>query len=218
MNKLAGNHFFYRKLHSLMGVIPIGFFLVEHLAANFSATKGPEAFESTIAFINSIPGVLFLEIFFIFIPILFHGVYGLYIAFQAKHNVGNFGYFRNVMFMLQRVTGVITLVYIAWHVYETRLQVAFGNVDKNDLGRQMSEILTSPWSYAFYVVGILAAVFHFCNGMWSFLVSWGVTIGPRAQRISSYVWMVAFVLISWLGITAMNAFVDPVFIQQLNQG
>jgi succinate dehydrogenase / fumarate reductase cytochrome b subunit len=215
---MTEKHFFYRKLHSLLGVIPIGFFLVEHLLVNFSATKGPEAFQSSVEFINNIPFVVVLEILFIFIPILFHGVYGLYIAFQAKHNVGNYSYYRNVMFMLQRVTGVITLVYIGWHVYETRIQVALGTVDKAGLGKLMTEILLSPWSYALYVIGILAAVFHFCNGMWSFLISWGVTIGPRAQRVSSYVWMVAFVLISFLGISALNAFVDPQFIQQVNQG
>jgi succinate dehydrogenase / fumarate reductase cytochrome b subunit len=215
---MSASHFFYRKLHSLMGVIPIGFFLVEHLLVNFSARKGPEAFQESVEFISNIPFVLALEILFIFIPILFHGIYGLYIAFQAKHNVGNYSYFRNVMFMLQRVTGVVTLVFIAWHVYETRIQVALGTVEKAELGRLMSEIVTNPWMYVFYVVGILSAVFHFCNGMWSFLVSWGVTIGPRAQQVSSYVWMVAFVLISLLGISALNAFVDPQFIQQVNQG
>lgn len=201
-----------------MGVFPIGFFLVEHLLANFAATKGPDAFQATVAFINNIPFVVALEIIFIFIPILYHGVYGLYIAFQAKHNVGNYSYFRNMMFMLQRITGVIALVYIGWHVYETRFQVAIGNVDKANLGQLMSEVLTNPWMYGFYLIGIVATVFHFCNGMWSFLVSWGVTIGPRAQLVSTYVWAVAFVLITSLGIAAMNAFVDPDFISQLNQG
>lgn len=215
---MSGSHFFYRKLHSLMGVFPIGFFLIEHLMANFSATKGPEAFQETVDFINSLPFLLAIEILFIFLPILYHGVYGLYIAFQAKHNVGNYSYFRNVMFMLQRVTGVIALVYIGWHVYQTRFQVALGNVQTTGLGQLMSEVLTNPWMYTFYLIGIVATVFHFCNGMWSFLVSWGITIGPRAQLVSTYVWAVAFVLISALGIAAMNAFVDPDFISQLNQG
>ena len=30
------------------------------------------------------------------------------------------------MFILQRVTGVITLIFIAWHVWETRIAAAFG--------------------------------------------------------------------------------------------
>lgn len=209
---MASSHFFNRKLHSLLGVIPVGFFLLEHLFVNFTATKGPEAFNEAVEWIQSIPFLIILEIFFIFLPILYHGIYGLYIAFQAKHNVGNYGYFRNVMFMLQRVTGVITLIYITWHVWETRIQKAFGATVNFDM---MANILDNPFMVAFYALGIVAAVFHFSNGMWSFLVSWGVTIGPRAQRISTYVWMTVFVVVSTVGLMALFAFVNPQMASQV---
>lgn len=215
---MTSHHFFYRKLHSLLGVIPIGFFLIEHLLTNYYATRGPAVFQEKVDWINSLPFLVGIEILFIFIPIYYHGIYGLYVAFQAKHNVGNYGYFRNMMFMLQRVTGVIALIYITWHVYETRIQIALGTVEKSNLAGLMTQILSNPWTYTLYVIGIIATIFHFCNGMWSFLVSWGVTVGPRAQQISTYVWMAAFVLISILGITALNAFIDPAFVQQLGQG
>ena len=64
-----------------------------------------------------------LEIFFIYLPLLYHGIYGVYIAFQAKNNVSQYGTFRNIMFILQRVTGIITLVYVVWHVWQTRVQL-----------------------------------------------------------------------------------------------
>ena len=38
---------------------------------------------------ESLPLRIFLETFFIFLPLLYHAIYGLYIAFQAKHNIGN---------------------------------------------------------------------------------------------------------------------------------
>ena len=44
-----GNSFLWRKLHSLLGVIPIGAFLVEHLLSNFEALKGPAAYAANIA-------------------------------------------------------------------------------------------------------------------------------------------------------------------------
>jgi succinate dehydrogenase / fumarate reductase cytochrome b subunit len=47
--------------------------------------------------------------------------------------------------------------------------------------------------------------------MWSFLVSWGVTVGPRAQLVSTWVWIVAFVVISYFGLSALAAFNDPNF-------
>ena len=38
-----GYSFIWRKLHSLMGIIPIGAFLLEHLLSNFEALHGPAA-------------------------------------------------------------------------------------------------------------------------------------------------------------------------------
>ncbi|MEX2105143.1 MAG: succinate dehydrogenase cytochrome b558 subunit, partial [Bacilli bacterium] len=176
---MRNNDFFYRRLHSLLGVIPVGFFLVEHLITNWYATKGEAAFQHKVAWINDLPFIIVLEIFFIFLPIMYHGIYGLYIAFQAKNNVSNYGYLRNVLFMLQRVTGVITLLYIGWHVWQTRIQVAIGAISYEELGRLMNEVLANPVTFSMYVIGLVAAVFHFSNGMWSFLVSWGITVGPR---------------------------------------
>ena len=59
----------------------------------------------------------------------------------------------------------------------------------------MNEILSNNFTFALYVIGVVAAVFHFSNGMWSFLVSWGITVGPRAQAVSTWVWAVVFVVV-----------------------
>lgn len=219
MGGLAMNHssFFNRRLHSLLGVIPVGFFLIEHLLTNYYATRGADAFREQVEWLWDIPFLLFLEIFFIFLPLLYHGVYGLYIAFQAKNNVTNYGYFRNVMFMLQRVTGVITFIFVGWHVWETRIYVGLNDLAASEVGLRMNEILSNNFTFALYVIGVVAAVFHFSNGMWSFLVSWGITVGPRAQAVSSWVWAVVFVVVSYIGIRALFAFVDPEFVTQSAQ-
>ena len=206
----TNRHFFNRKLHSLLGVIPVGAFLIVHLYSNFLASYGRERFTEQVMFLESIPFLVVVEFVFIFLPLLYHAVYGLYIAFQAKHNVGNYGYFRNVMFMLQRVTGVITLIFVVWHIWETRMQSALGNVEPEGFYDMMVDVFNNPAMIAFYAIGIISATFHFSNGMWSFLVSWGVTVGPRAQQISTYVWLVFFVILSYIGIMAMMAFVNPV--------
>ena len=209
--------FFNRRLHSLLGVIPVGFFLIEHLYTNYSATQGADKFVESVESLWGIPFLLALEIFFIFLPLLYHGIYGLYIAFQAKNNIGEYGTFRNVLFMFQRVTGVITLVFIGWHVWETRIQVALSNLDASDLAVLTSNLLQNPVVLTLYFIGVISAVFHFSNGMWSFFVSWGITVGPRAQLISTWVWGFVFIIVSYLGISALLAFSNPDFIQQLAQ-
>jgi succinate dehydrogenase / fumarate reductase, cytochrome b subunit len=202
---MAGNReYFNRRLHSLLGVIPVGLFLTQHLVVNHFATKGEEAFNSASHFMESLPFRYLLEIFIIFLPMLYHAIYGLYIAFTAKSNVNNFNTFRNWMFVLQRITGVITFIFVIWHVWETRIAAAFGA----EVNFQMMEnILANPFMLAFYLICVVATVFHFANGLWSFFVSWGITVTPRSQQISTYVTMAFFVALSIVGVRALLAFV-----------
>ncbi|RED57128.1 succinate dehydrogenase cytochrome b558 subunit [Cohnella lupini] len=202
-----GNSYLPRKLHSLLGVIPLGLFIIEHAVANYTAFEGgQEGFSKSINFLNSIPLVFWVELFVIWLPILFHGVYGLYIAYQSNVNTGRFSYGRNWAFTAQRITGVITFIFVAWHFYETRVQIMLGNVTHEELGQHMNNILSDPLTVTAYVIGVIAATFHFSNGLWAFLVSWGITIGPRAQKVSSNICMVIFVIVSALFLLSIFAF------------
>jgi len=206
MSNTNGKEFFRRKLHSLLGVIPIGIFLTQHLIVNHFAVNGASSFNKAAAFMADLPFRYVLEIFIIFLPILYHAIYGLYIAFTGTSNVKRFGYFRNWMYILQRISGVITLIFIVWHLWETRIAAALGS-DVNYM--MMHDLFTSKFILGFYIVGIISTTFHFANGLWSFLVSWGITVTPRAQRISTYVTLAIFVALTFVGLTAIFAFVNP---------
>ncbi|MEI5905599.1 succinate dehydrogenase cytochrome b558 subunit [Bacillus spongiae] len=201
---MAGNReFYYRRLHSLLGVIPVGLFLIQHLVVNNFAVKGEDSFNKAAHFMESLPFRYALEVFVIFLPLLFHAIYGLYIAFTAKNNATKYGFFRNWMFVLQRITGVFTLIFIAWHVWETRVQAAFGA----EVNFQMMEnILADPLMMAFYIAGVVSTIFHFANGLWSFFVSWGIVVSPRSQVIATYVTIAIFVVLSYIGISTLFAF------------
>lgn len=196
--------FAIRRLHSLLGVIPLGVFLIQHLLVNHTATRSEEAFNAASEFMGNLPFVLFLEIFIIYIPILFHGIYGIYIAFTAKYNVGQYSTYRNWMFLLQRVSGVIAFIFIAIHVYQTRVQVFFGEEVNFDMVHQ---IVSNPAWLVFYIIGIIATVYHFANGLWSFMVTWGFTQSDKSQRVMSYVTAVIFVVVSFIGVQAILAFI-----------
>lgn len=200
-------YFYSRKLHSLLGVIPLGFFLLEHMFANFSAYDGgKEAFQDSVAFLNGLPLVFFLELFGIWLPLLYHGVYGLYMAYTSRYNGGNHNYGRNIAFMMQRITGVITFIFVTWHIYQTRFQVAIGEVTHEEMGTHMNAIVSDPVMLTVYIIGVIAACYHFTNGLWAFLVSWGITVGPRSQKVSSVISMGLFVLMSVLFILALVGF------------
>lgn len=195
--------FYLRRLHSLLGIIPVGLFVAQHLVINHFATRGPESFNAASDFMGNLPFVLFLEWFIIYIPLMFHAFYGVYIAFTAKNNVQRYGTFRNWMFMLQRITGVFLVIFIAWHIWQTRIQKALGAEVNYDM---MADILSSPFMLIFYIAGVLAATFHLSNGIWSFLVTWGLAQSPRSQKIVSFVTIGIFLILSIIGLQAILAF------------
>src|SRR5699024_557527 len=122
-----------------------------------------------------------LEIFVIYLPILFHAVLGIYIVLATRNNVRRYGFFRNWMFFLQRISGIITLIFIAWHIWQTKIQIACFNVELNY--QLMEDILTQPFFFWFYAISIISVVFHLANGLWSFAVSWGIAQSPKSQQI-----------------------------------
>ncbi|WP_136608429.1 succinate dehydrogenase cytochrome b558 subunit [Paenibacillus dokdonensis] len=201
------NGYYSRKLHSLLGVIPLGLFFIEHALTNFGAFEGGLArFNAGVKLLNDLPLLYVLEWVLIYIPLIYHGVFGLYIAYQAKPNNGRFQYSRNWRYTFQRITGVITFVYVVWHVYETRVQLALGHLTHEELAGTMHNIMIQPGLFTLYLIGVISASFHFANGLWSFLVSWGITVGPRAQRVSSYICMTMFVLVALMFVLSMVAF------------
>ncbi|MEY8348735.1 succinate dehydrogenase cytochrome b558 subunit [Bacillus cereus] len=203
---MKGREYTFRKWHSLMGVIPVGVFLTQHLVVNNFATRGAEAFNKAAHFMELLPFRYALEIFIIFLPILYHAIYGLYIAFTATNNAKSYSYFRNWMFVFQRISGVFTLIFIAWHVWQTRIQALLGAQVNYDM---MADILNNPAMFGFYLVGVISTIFHFANGLWTFCISWGITVSPRSQRISTYVTLAIFLGLSYVGVSALLAFIDP---------
>ncbi|HLS10058.1 succinate dehydrogenase cytochrome b558 subunit [Lentibacillus sp.] len=196
--------FFYKRLHSLLGVIPIGLFLTQHLIVNHFAVYGEESFNQAAAFMHDLPFRLVLEIVVIYLPILFHAILGVYIVFTGKNNTTRYGYFRNWMYILQRVTGLITFVFIVWHVWETRVQIGLGNADLDY--NLMENILANPIMFWFYILGVVSATFHFANGLWSFLVSWGFTQSPKSQKMATYATLIVFLALSYVGVRALIQF------------
>ncbi|GAW92811.1 succinate dehydrogenase cytochrome b558 subunit [Calderihabitans maritimus] len=197
--------FVTRKVHSLAGVVPLTVFLFEHLYLNSFALKGAEAYNQKIAFMKGLPYLGFIELVFIFMPLLFHSIYGIYVVYLSKNNVLQYPYYRNWLFYLQRLTAIVTLVFVSIHIYSLR----FANLlyGKEVSFAAMQELLLNPWVLAFYVIGVIATVFHMSNGLWGFLVSWGIAVGPRAQQVLSAVCGMIFILLSYVGINALMAFV-----------
>jgi succinate dehydrogenase / fumarate reductase cytochrome b subunit len=69
-----GHSFFWRRLHSLSGIVPIGVFLIEHFFSNAFATNGWAAYAEQVKFLTGLPFVPVLEIVGIYAPLAFHSL------------------------------------------------------------------------------------------------------------------------------------------------
>lgn len=183
----------------------MGGFLAFHLYENYSATLGAAAYNTMTRNLQETRFALALEIAVIIVPLLFHGVYGLFVTGTARPNVISNRYVRNWMYFLQRVTGVILFAFVIFHLWTTRF-VDIRHHDQVDLFRLMEESVANPWIYAFYVLGIVSATFHLANGIWSFSIVWGLTVGPKAQRRMMWISAAVFVVLSFIGIRSLQAF------------
>lgn len=203
-NWIERNHFLLRRLHSLSGIVPVGGFLLFHFYENGSIFYGANAYDTMATEAREIRYVLLIEIALIFIPFLYHALYGLFIASYARNNLPSYNYGRNNMFMWQRVTGIFLLLFILYHIWQFRF-VAFRS-EHADAGTVAASLSIFP-IFVFYIIGVLSAGFHLGNGLWTFCITWGLTIGKRAQRISQIVTTAISVLVSLIGIGIAVAFV-----------
>ena len=121
---MKGREYTFRKWHSLMG--SSGWcLLTQHLIVNNFATRGAEAFNKVAGFMELLPFRYALEIFIIFYRYCTM-LYMAYILHLQLRTMRFYGYFRNWMFVFQRISGIVTPIFISWHVWETRIQAMLG--------------------------------------------------------------------------------------------
>jgi succinate dehydrogenase / fumarate reductase, cytochrome b subunit len=204
-----GYSFLLRKLHSLSGIIPIGAFLIEHILSNFEALKGPAAYAAQVKFLNSLPLVRVLEWGFIFLPLAFHALYGVYIALRGKSNVVYYPWAGNWMYVAQRYTGLIALLYIGQHVYRQRFSGVSLPEHPGAAFAKVQHELANPWMLAVYVIAMIAICWHFSYGIWLFAAKWGITPGATARKRFGYVCAAFGVVILVIGLASIWAFIEP---------
>jgi succinate dehydrogenase / fumarate reductase cytochrome b subunit len=211
------NTFLLRKLHQITGIVPLGAFFLVHMFTNSKSMSGAKVFNDAVEDIHHIPYLIFVEILGIFLPLLFHSIYGIFISAEARPNVGNYGYGRNWFYLFQRITGVFLFFFIFFHILNLRFGVipgleSYGNPVAGNANKAFA-IVSAEFSNAgiliFYILGIVATAWHLAYGFWLFAIDWGIIIGEKAQKMAMYACIGLAVFLSAVGINAAVAFVRP---------
>ncbi len=204
------HHFLLRRLHSLTGVVPVGLFVCFHLFTNFQMVRQGE-FQHEVNFIHSMPALLFLEVT-IWAAIGFHAALGMaYTVIGAQPNASKYPYWDNWRYTLQRVTGILALIFIFLHIASLRWRWdMFGWFDPfyvTGVGMDGNEVplahastaaaLQTSWLVVLlYVVGAMSVVYHWSNGLWTAAITWGLTISETAQKRWAWICGALFVALT----------------------
>lgn len=211
---LTRENYLLHKLHSLSGVIPIGFYMLQHLTLNTFSLGGPEKFNGVIDFFNGMPRhfLLALEVGAIWLPLLFHSIYGLFITSRAQPNYFStaYGWSQNRMYTLQRWSGMFIFVFLIYHVTTTTVMAKLNGEDLIKFAAWHEKL--SSFGYLIlvvYMLGILACSYHLAYGIWNFSIRWGITISDAAQERVQKFAAAFFVFVTFMGWAALLGFVVP---------
>ena len=194
------HEFLIRRLHSLLGIVPLGLYMVVHLTTNASLLNGSETFQRAVYLIHS-PGKLLpiIEWGAIFAPLVFHAVIGVWIAKTGRSNTDRYPLANNRRYVFQRWTGVIALVFLFCHILHLHgwfhAHWWVGILDRFQLGQfkpyNASSTLVAAMQGIFwpalYFVGVMSCVYHLANGLWTSGITWGLWVSPAAQARASKV-------------------------------
>ena len=208
-------HFLIRRLHSLTGLV-FGGYIIVHLLVNASLIQGgsfnlhEDVYQNQVDKIHSLPFLLAIEWIFIFIPIIYHTIYGIWITFTGQPNVGHYGYAKNWFYTLQRISAMVIVAFILFHVLG--MKGVFGSKLAFDAHRATDTTwrnVTAYWwvTYLVYPIGILASAYHLANGFWTAAITWGLTISKAAQSRWGYACTGLFVMTFGCGMIALYAIV-----------
>lgn len=209
---LARHQFLIYRLFSLSGLIPVGAFLVVHLLTNASVLSGAGAFQSRVDMIHSLgPLLVPIEWVFIFLPMLFHATVGFVIIANGLPNVGSYPYVGNVRYTLQRATGMIAFVFIIGHIIHLHWMgepLGGGKFDPHAATSSAAVAIHPVLTSILYAIGVLCAVFHLANGLWTLGITWGIWTSPAAMRRANAVSIVIGVLLAAAGLGSIAGLRD----------
>jgi succinate dehydrogenase / fumarate reductase cytochrome b subunit len=213
-------YFILRRLHSLTGIV-FGGYIVVHLLINATLVQGvgesgtQTVFQAQVDKIHSLPFLPAIEWTFIYLPILYHTFYGIWIIATGQPNLDRYGYGKNWFYTLQRASAIVLVLFILFHILA--MKGAFGG----DVGRALTFV---PVTYAtqstarhmnaawwvwgvIYPVGILASCYHTANGFWTAAITWGLTISAKAQKRWGVACVGLFLFMTACGFTAFGSLV-----------
>jgi succinate dehydrogenase / fumarate reductase cytochrome b subunit len=182
--------------------LPLGAFLVLHLALAASALWGTRAFVAADDWVAGVPGVWVAEAALVYAPLVVHGVIGAWLA-ARRVSVSSPAVTPPALATAMRWTGFAIAVFLVLHVVELRSRAArLGGLDGAGTATVLAGDLSSTWHGVpiwglIYLGGTACVAVHLAVGLWgAFAASRRGRASAPARRAAAWA-AVAFALGTW---------------------
>jgi len=185
--------FVWTRLGSLLAILPLGVWTVNHLWNNLSAFSGKGAWEMAVED-HPNPVAHWVTMVVVLLPLLLHAAWGLGRLRASSANVSRYATYGNLKYVLQRVTAVGALFFIGAHLWLAMIhpRLVEGRPEPfEDISREMH---TAP-TLLVYLLGTLGVAFHLGNGLTSFAWTWGLASGRKSLARVDRVAVAAFLVL-----------------------
>ncbi len=148
---------------------------------------------------SDVPFLPLIEVFCLFLPLgflLFRFLRRLYVS---RDNPTQYPYSANIRYTLMHLSGVCFFAFLIYHILTTRILSYVTETPMEYLW--MVRSIDSPLMVGVYFLGTISGSFYLTQGLWHFLIHWGLTSGQLAQKWSLKICHLLFVIltvINWL--------------------
>jgi succinate dehydrogenase / fumarate reductase cytochrome b subunit len=190
------------RLGAALSVLPLGVWTMIHLWNNLAAFEGGAAWQAAV---TDYPHPLAQGIIWavVFIPLVWHTVWGLARIGQTRPNYPRYGYFANLKYILQRLSALGLLAFLGAHLWLAFIKPRFIEGQAEPFADISHEMHFHRPTLIVYILGVLAVAYHFGNGLHQALMTWGVVVGKdslRRWQLLAWVVFVAMLVMGWAAI------------------
>jgi succinate dehydrogenase / fumarate reductase cytochrome b subunit len=197
--------FYWARLGSLLSMLPLGVWTINHLWDNLSAFSGKRAWEAAVTgYAHPVSHVATMLV--VLLPLVLHTAWGVGRLFSSRPNLGRYRTYGNLKYVLQRLSAVGVLAFIGAHLWLAMIQPRLfeGHPETfEDISREMR--FHGP-TLVVYLLGTLGVAYHLGNGVTSFAWTWGLVSGRkslgRIDKLAVFTFLVLLGL-SWAAIYAL---------------
>lgn len=173
--------FIRARLASFLAVFPLSVWVVCHLWNNLSAFQGADAWQTAVTQYPHPVAQAFTSVI-VLLPLVLHTIWGLTRLRTARVNLGRYGYYANLKYVLQRLAGIGVLFFVGAHMWLAFLKPRTTEGHPEAFADIAQEMHFHGPTLVVYILGTLGVCYHLANGLHTFCMSWGIVSSRKGLR------------------------------------